>query len=98
MNHKNIGSKQAEKLARKKFGERAMVARQGKTFYIGRRRADFLGFHFMDFYGIGRSWAEALRDAGISIPEAAPYFPPTTVQHMIEKDGMPDVMPEEVGE
>jgi hypothetical protein len=92
MNKRNLGSKQAELLARKKFGDRAFVKRSGKVFMVGHkiRRIASLDLDMID--GMGHSWEAALRDAGVSIPVAAPYLPPT-VQHMIGRDGMPDTDP-----
>jgi hypothetical protein len=94
MNKKPIGSRQAEEMARVKFGERAFAMRQGKMFIVGTGiKVPFFDIHWDHHYGTGKSWAEALTAVGITIPANAPYLPPT-VQHMIEKDGVPDVMPE----
>jgi hypothetical protein len=86
----NVGSKQAELLARKKFGPKAYAMRSDKVFEIGTLAGGFVRLS----KGRGKSWEAALRDAGVSIPTPAPYLPPT-VQHMIDKDDMPDTMPEE---
>lgn len=60
---KIIGSKQAELLARKKFGPKAYALRTSNAFEIGR----FWGT-FRIVSGKGKSWTEALRSAGIEIP------------------------------
>jgi hypothetical protein len=72
---RGIGSKQAELLARKKFGERAFVKRSGKWFTVGHKikRLASLDLDMID--GMGKSWEGALIDAGITIPVAEPYFP-----------------------
>jgi len=64
MNKRNIGSRQAEKLAREKFGKRTYVLRSGKHFEIGTRVSGFTWIK-----GSGKSWELALRAAGVEIPE-----------------------------
>ena len=66
---KNIGSKQAELLARKEFGKRTYVARIGKRFEVG-VVSNGLCFSYGTrlVKGTGKSWAEALQNAGIEIP------------------------------
>jgi hypothetical protein len=70
---KNIGSKQAELLARKEFGKRTYVARIGKRFEVG-VVSNGLCFSYGTrlVKGTGKSWAEALSKAGIELPVDAP--------------------------
>jgi len=69
MNKRNIGSKQAEKLAREKFGEKTYVSRYKKTFAIGVRFAKLGSYIGSKIIGCGKSWELALRAAGVEIPE-----------------------------
>jgi hypothetical protein len=65
---KNIGSKQAELLARKRLGPKAYAKRCGKAFDIGRKYVS-IGCVQVDLLaGTGKSWSEALQNAGIEIP------------------------------
>jgi Tfp pilus assembly protein PilV len=65
---KNIGSKQAELLARKRLGPKAYAKRCGKAFDIGRKYVS-IGCVQVDLLaGTGKSWAEALSRAGIEVP------------------------------
>lgn len=65
---KIIGNREALELAQKKFGERAMVARSGRLFLICApiNRPGFLVIGCVR--GEGKSWSEALQNAGIEIP------------------------------
>jgi hypothetical protein len=60
---KIIGSKRAAELAREEFGKKAYVLRTGKTFEVG-----WFWGTFRRIKGEGRSWSEALRNAGVEIP------------------------------
>jgi len=69
---KNIGSKQAELLARKKLGPKAYAKRCGKAFDIGRKYGS-IGCVQVDLLaGTGKSWAQALTNAGIEVPINTP--------------------------
>jgi hypothetical protein len=71
---KIIGSKRAAELAREEFGKKAYVLRTGKTFEVG-----WFWGTFRRIKGEGRSWSEALRNAGVEIP-AEPLGTPTMDQ------------------
>jgi hypothetical protein len=95
MNKRNLGSKQAELLARKKFGPKAYAMRSDKVFEIGTLAGGFVRLS----KGRGKSWAEALENAVIRIPTAESYFPPvpTTIPDTDPMDtDAPVTMPEEV--
>jgi hypothetical protein len=77
---RGIGSKQAAKLARERFGDKAYVKRQGKYFFVGQIRFQLGGYCVDAMRGFGKSWETALKDAGISIPVNEPYFPPVKVE------------------
>jgi hypothetical protein len=67
----NIGSRQAENMARKKFGDRAAVQRSGKHFRVG-VVVDLGIFYAFNVKGSGKSWAQALTAAGIELPTDKP--------------------------
>ena len=67
----NIGSRQAAKLARERFGERAAVQRRGKEFSVG-TIVNLLGCRMLMVKGCGKSWAQALTAAGIELPTDKP--------------------------
>ena len=68
MNKRPIGSKQAEKMARAKFGDRAAVQRRGKEFSVG-TIVNLLGCKMLMVKGQGSSWEKALIAAGIDVPQ-----------------------------
>jgi hypothetical protein len=80
MNKKPIGSRQAAKLAREKFGERAYVARSGGLFQVNVLKSRFGGMSLIYTKGAGKSWEKALIAAGVTIPADAPYFPQEVVK------------------
>ncbi len=88
MNKKNIGSKQAEKLAKQKHGPKAYAMRSGRRYYIGVLKWSVCRHFVGNIYGTGKSWAEALNSAGISIPVSEPYSPPAPVVPVEEVEGV----------
>ena len=69
MNH-NIGSKQAEKLARERLGPRAYAMRSGRRYYVGKIFVNPCRLFVGNIVGVGKSWSEALKNAGIELPKA----------------------------
>jgi hypothetical protein len=65
---KIIGSKAAAELARKKLGEKAAIHRCGKVFRVG-MVVDLGLFYAFRVKGQGKSWSEALKNAGITPPD-----------------------------
>lgn len=77
---KNIGSRAAAELARKNFGRRAYAARRGKLFEVGVMpdwRLGGVSYRFIK--GQGRSWSEALRNAGVNVVVDVKSIVPTTM-------------------
>jgi len=70
MNKRNIGSRQAEKLARERYGEKAYAMRSGRRYYIGVLRWNVCRYFVGNIYGVGRSWSDALRAAGVAVPDS----------------------------
>lgn len=61
---KIIGNREALELAKKKLGSKAMIARTKTMFFVGLR----LTRSWWHVKGEGKSWSEALQNAGIEIP------------------------------
>lgn len=76
---KIIGSRAAAELARKGLGEKAMVCRRGKWFQVRVSACAMGGVELSYLKGKGRSWSEALRNAGVEIP-AEPLGTPSMEQ------------------
>jgi len=101
---KIIGSKMAAKLATEKFGDGAFAMRQGKEFIVG----DTF-WMFNRERGRGKSWREALENAGLEIPipirAVSPMAPlvatPEETDELIQESmadlypEFPDTMPED---
>lgn len=67
---KNIGNKMAMKLAKEKFGDKAGILRHGCYFMIVKIWHLSKRLSVTTLKGIGRSWKNALEDAGVNIPNA----------------------------
>lgn len=67
---KIIGSRQAARLAAQKFGTGMYAKRIGREFEIGKKLGSLASMRLDLVYGRGESWADALRDAGITIPDS----------------------------
>ena len=91
---KIIGSKMAAKLAAGRFGERAYVKRCGKVFSVGNvKRYWFLRIDRI--HGAGKSWAEALKDAGVDIPRGSQMSALKAADELLRAILSPATMPED---
>lgn len=66
---KIIGNREALELARKEFGPKAYAMRSGRRYSIGCTGWNMGRYLVVREHGSGRSWSEALKNAGITPPD-----------------------------